>query len=176
MNKYNLREFLQSELADHASSLKETSYDKENGEYLCKDTATPNVYDFDAYVQEHCDHPIPASPDAIHVGSKDLYFIEFKNQYAADVDRTQMRRKFEAGTSILKKLLLEFAPKDCRYHFCVVLEDQPKSRFMDFRHIEQNVIKFGLAELNQEMGNFYDHVVTESVGFYVKEFKSLLCV
>jgi len=176
MNKYSLKQFLQSELAGHASSFKETSYDKENGEYLCGDTATPDVYDFDAYVKEHCDHPIPASPDAIHIGSKDLYFIEFKNQCAANVDRIQMRRKFEAGTSILRNLLLEFSPKDCKYHFCVVLEDQPRPRFMDFRHIEQNVIKFGLAELNQEMGNFYDHVVTESVNFYVKEFKSLLCV
>ncbi len=175
MNKYNLREFLQSELADHASSLKETSYDKENGEHLCKDTTTSEVYDFDAYVKERCDHPIPASPDAIHIGSKDFYFVEFKNQCAADVDRTQMRRKFEAGTKILKNLLHGFSAKDCRYHFCVVLEDQPRPRFMDFRHIEKNVIKFGLAELNQEMGNFYDHVVTESRSFYVKKLKALQC-
>lgn len=175
MNKYSLREHLQQELKPFASTLKATSYDKTNQEYVCKDEATPEVYDFDAYVKERCEHPVPASPDAIHIGSKDLYFVEFKNQRAADVDNEQMQRKFQSGTDILKGLLREFSARDCQYHFCVVLKNQKRPRYMDFRHLEKSAIKFGLAELNQQMGDFYDHVVTESLDFYVDEFKELQC-
>jgi hypothetical protein len=175
MNKYSLKAHLQDTLVPFASTFKATSYDKEKKQHLCSDTRTPNVYDFDAYVQERCAHPIPASPDAIHVGSKDLYFVEFKNQRAGDVDKEQMQRKFQAGTSILKKLLGEFKARDCQYHFCVVLKKQPKPRYMDSRHVEKSVVKFGLDELNRELGDFYDHVVTESLDFYVNEFKALKC-
>lgn len=175
MNKYSLREHLQQALTPFASTLKETSLDKENNAHLCQDETTPQVYDFDAYVRARCPHPIPASPDAIHIGSKDLYFVEFKNQRPADVDKAQMQRKFEAGTGILKDLLKDFSAKDCRYHFCVVMKTTPKPRFMDFRHIEQNAVRFGLDTLNQKLGSFYHHVVTESLDFYVDEFRALQC-
>ena len=46
---------------------------------------------------------------------------------------------------------------------------------MDFRHVENNVVKFGLSELNRELVGLYDHVVTESLDFYVQEFKALRC-
>jgi len=175
MNKYSLREHLQQALEPFVSTLKAASYDKTNQEYVCKDKAISEVYDFDAYVKERCKHPIPASPDAIHIGSKDLYFVEFKNQRISDIDKSQMQRKFKAGTEILKDLLQDFSAKDCRYHFCVVTKSQPKPRFMDFRHVEKSVVSFGLDELNKELGDFYDHVVTESLDFYIKEFESLQC-
>ena len=175
MNKYSLKNHFQEALTPFASTFKATSYDEENKQHLCSDASTPNVYDFDAYVKERCPHPVPASPDAIHLGGKDLYFVEFKNQRAGDVNKEQMQRKFQAGTSILKNLLQEFAARDCKYHFCVVFKNQPKPRYMDFRHVENNVVKFGLGELNQQLGNFYDHVVNEGLDFYVKEFKALQC-
>ncbi len=175
MNKYSLREHLQQALRPFASTLKNTSFDKENNTYLCQDEATPQVYDFDAYVGARCPHPIPASPDAIHIGGKDLYFVEFKNQRPADVDKAQMQRKFEAGTRILKELLKDFSAKDCQYHFCVVMKTPPKPRFMDFRHIEQSAVRFGLDTLNKKLDGFYDHVVTESLDFYVDKFKELQC-
>lgn len=176
MNKYSLKEHLREELAPFVSTFKATSYDEENKQHLCSDASTPHVYDFDTYVKERCHHPTPASPDAIHVGGKDLYFVEFKNQFPGTVDKEGIQRKFQAGTSILKNLLQGFSAKDCQYHFCVVFKDQPKPRYMDFRHVEKNVVKFGLGELNRQLGNFYDHVVTESLDFYVKEFKELKCV
>lgn len=175
MNKYSLKAHLAQELGPFVSTFKATSFDETNGEHLCRDETTAEVYDFDAYVRNRGENPIPASPDAIHTGSKDLYFVEFKNQRISDIDKTQMQRKFEAGTKILKELLQDFSSRDCRYHFCVVMKNQPRSRFMDFRHIEQNAIRFGLDELNEKLGGFYDHVVTESLDFYVKEFKELTC-
>ncbi len=175
MNKYSLKQHLAQELGPHVSTFKETSLDDANNVQLCSDETTAEVYDFDAYVRARGDDPIPASPDAIHAGHKDLYFVEFKNQRISDIDTAQMKRKFAAGTEILKELLKDFSPKDCRYHFCVVLKNQPKSRYMDSSHIEQNVVRFGLDALNQELGDFYDHVVTESLDFYVEKFKELKC-
>jgi hypothetical protein len=175
MNKYSLRQHLAQELGPHVSTFKETSLDEANKVHLCSDETTAEVYDFDAYVRARGAYPIPASPDAIHAGSKDLYFVEFKNQRISDIDTAQMQRKFAAGTEILKELLKDFSPMDCRYHFCVVLKNQPRSRYMDSRHIEQNVVRFGLDKLNNELGGFYDHVVTESLDFYVEKFKELKC-
>lgn len=175
MNKYSLKAHLQSELEPFASTLKETSCDETNQEHLCQDEGTPNVYDFDAYVKARFPDPTPASPDAIHIGKKDFYFVEFKNQQATDVDKAQMQRKFQAGTDILKNLLQDFGAKDCQYHFCVVLKNQSRPRFMDARHIQSNVVKYGLVELNQKHGGFYDRIVTESLDFYVEHFKSLRC-
>lgn len=175
MNKYSLRQHLAKELGPHLSTFKDTSFDEENNVHLCSDETTGEVYDFDAYVWARGENPIPASPDAIHAGSKDFYFVEFKNQRSSDIDKAQMQRKFVAGTEVLKELLQDFSAKDCRYHFCVVMKNQPRSRFMDFRHIERSVVRFGLDELNQELGGFYDHVVTESLDFYVKQFKTLQC-
>ena len=175
MNKYSLRQHLAEELGPHLSTFKATSFDDANNVHLCSDETTGEVYDFDAYVRARCADPIPASPDAIYTGSKDLYFVEFKNQRSSDIDKTQMQRKFEAGTEILKELLKDFCARDCRYHFCVVMKNPPKARYMDFGHIERNVVRFGLDELNQNLGGFYDHVVTESFDFYIKQFKELQC-
>jgi len=175
MNKYSLRQHLAHELGSHLSTFKATSFDDANDVHLCSDDTTGEVYDFDAYVRARGGKPIPASPDAIHAGSKDFYFVEFKNQRSSDIDKTQMQRKFVAGTELLKELLQNFSAKDCRYHFCVVMKNQPRSRFMDFRHIERSVINFGIDELNQKIGGFYDHVVTESLNFYINQFKSLRC-
>ncbi len=175
MNKYSLKLHLQQELAPFTSTLKATSFDKENQQHLCNDEQTTAVYDFDAYVKERCIHPTPASPDAIHAGNKDLYFVEFKNQRAANVDKEQMQKKFRSGTQILKDLLNDFGARDCKYHFCVVLKNQTKPRYMDYRHIERSIVKFGLDALNRACGDFYDSVVTESLDFYIRTFNSLRC-
>jgi hypothetical protein len=175
MNRYSLRQHLAKELGPHLSTFKATSLDKSNKVYLCSDEKTGQVYDFDEFVRARGADSIPASPDAIHIGRKDLYFVEFKNQRSADIDNEQMQRKFEAGTKILKELLQDFSPRDCRYHFCVVMKNQPRSRFMDSRHIGQSAVRFGLDELNQRLGGFYNHIVTESLDFYVKAFEELQC-
>ena len=175
MNRYSLRQHLAQELGPNLSTFKATSLDYTNNVHLCSDEKTGEVYDFDAFVRARSADAIPASPDAIHIGSKDLYFVEFKNQRSADVDKEQMQRKFEAGTRILKALLQDFSARDCRYHFCVVMKNQPRPRYMDYRHIEQNTVRFGLGELNQKLGGFYDHVMTESLDFYVDRYKALQC-
>jgi len=176
MNKYDLKAFLQTTLGPYASSFKETSFDQENQEYLCRDEVTHDVYNFDDFVTTQYDQShLPASPDAIHIGKKDLYFVEFKNQYARDIDSAQIRKKFSNGTDILKSLLRDFNPRDCRYHFCVVFRNAKKPRYFDSRHIEQNSVRFGLEAVNKEHGSFYDQILTEELDFFVREFKQLTC-
>lgn len=156
MNKFSLQEFLEKTLGAYPSNFKATSYDDANNQHVCKDQSTPNVYDFDAYVYENYDRSkLPASPDAIYIGKKNVYFVEFKNQQPGDIDRKNIRLKFRNGTEILKTLLADFVPKDCNYNFCVVFQGQKKPRFFDSRHIEKSVIQFGLEDLNTEFDSFY---------------------
>lgn len=176
MNKYCIKEFLADTLKNHVSTLKETSFDKTNGEYLCEDEKLEVIYDFDSYVRQNFDQELlPASPDAIYIGNKKLYFIEFKNQIPTDIDKSQMKRKFESGTKILMERLLEsFSPKDVEYVFCVVYK-KPRAKYFNPYAIESNIPKFGLKEKNDELGNFYSKIITEPVEFYKEEFTQLDC-
>lgn len=175
MNKYNLKDYLQTILSDHQSTFKQTSYDNENDKYLCKDTSTNHVFDFDSYVAGNFDHAkLPASPDAIYIGSKELYFVEFKNQKAADVDTAKIKSKFQKGTEILKNLLVEFTPRDNKFFFCVVFRVQ-KAPYFNSSHIERNSVKFGLEALNDELGGFYDRIFTNDLDFYKTKFCHLHC-
>ncbi len=166
MNKYSLKECLQKKLAEFKSTLKSTSYDSDSQKHLCQDESIPQVYDFDAYVKKTYPHPMPASPDAIVIFEKGLYFVEFKNQNPRNIDKDQMQRKFKAGIDILKEnLLKDFSARDCKYYFCVVFKSS-NSSYMNYDHIEGNAVRFGLDELNQKLGNFYDKIVTQSLDFY----------
>lgn len=176
MNKFNLRDFLRQALAPHAACFKSTSYDKENNEHLCQDVTTPDVYDFDAYIAAtHPADKLPASPDAIYIGHKQLYFIEFKNQAPTQISRDKIQNKFRKGTDILKAMLAEFTPRDCKYNFCVVYKATSKPRYFDRRHFEQTAARFELETINKECGNFYDQIHTEDVDFFIREFKQLRC-
>lgn len=176
MNKYNLKEYLKGQLAPHPATLKSTSYDEENQEYLCSDSTTQNVYDFDAYVAAN--YPagkLPASPDAIVIGNKQLYFVEFKNQLPANINTRQLQNKFRSGTEILKNMLEAFIPRDCTYSFCVVFKPLERPRYFDSRHVLQAQVRFELDALNQDCGSFYDQILTEDVDFFRQEFPGLQC-
>ena len=174
MNKYNLQDFLQVTLEGCLSTFKETSYDKANQQYLCSDTETKNVFDFDLYVEKLPVDKTPASPDAIYIGEKQLYFVEFKNQRVSDIENEPMKQKFRQGTTILKELLKDFSPKDCKYFFCVVYKSD-SSRYSYSKYIERNSPRFGLAEENEELGSFYDEIITRDIDFYKQSFKQLNC-
>lgn len=175
MSKYNIQTFLKSRLQPYASSLHATSYDTANQQHLCQDELTPNVYDFDAYVKNnHPHHRLPASPDAIFLGTKKLYFIEFKNQLPENIDNTQLKAKFASGTNILKTLLTEFIPRDVEYIFCVVYQTK-RSRYFNPEHIESNITRFGLDKKNVELGGFYSTIIAENVDFYKNNFQQLEC-
>lgn len=175
MNKYNLRDFIKISFGEYKSTLRDTSLDSHNGVYMCNDTATPNVYNFDEYVKDNfCSSKLPASPDAIYIGDKKLYFIEFKNQIPSAIDSLEIKTKFEKGTNILKEILNAFIPRDVEYIFCVVHKNTA-SRYFNPTHIESNIIRFGLKEKNTELGNFYNNIITEDVEYYKSKFIGLVC-
>ena len=176
MNRYSLQEHLDTQLGSHKSTLKATSLDITNNEHLCQDETLCPVYDFDAYVKAMCPNPRPASPDAIYIGQKNLYCIEFKNQKPGDIDRDTIEQKFTSGTSILKKLLESFSAKDCEYRFCLVHKSMDQPRHMDSRHIQSRVDWGYLHDMNnRKLGSFYTEIVVEPLEFYVREFKALKC-
>lgn len=175
MNKYDVKDFLKDKLKGHSSTLKETSYDTANEQYLCNDTRTVDVYDFDSYVESNFDkNKLPASPDAVLLGNKVVYFIEFKNQLPENINNINIKNKFEKGTEILKHLLRDFSPRDVKYIFCVVHQAKI-SRYFNPEHIQSNVTKFGLEEKNSELGGFYSRIITENINFYKLNFKKLEC-
>lgn len=175
MNKYNIKEFLHKTLKDHLSSLHKTSFDSDNQEHLCNDKITANVYDFDDYIANKSNGiKLPASPDAILVGDKKLYFIEFKNQIPAKIDKENMRNKFKAGTAILKGLLKDFMPRDVRFIFCIVHKIEHK-RFFNSSHIEALPARFGLEEENKKLGEFYSEIIGDNIDYYKNRFKQLKC-
>ncbi|NYT66104.1 hypothetical protein H0A58_08990 [Alcaligenaceae bacterium] len=177
MNRFDLQKYLQQELQPYQSNFYDTSFDKENKKYLCSDQTTENVYDFDRYIAEkHDGINLPASPDAIFIGKKDLYFVEFKNQYVKDIESAQIKRKFKKGTEILRNMLKDFTPKDCRYHFCVVFRKDKNYRYFNFNHIEKSSVRFGLDDINKEQGQFYDQIITEDIAFFSSQFTQLKCV
>lgn len=176
MNEYSLIGFLSGTLENYKSTLRETSYDKNKQEYLCDDESLPDTYDFDAYIRKKFPRSsnTPASPDAIHIGAKKLYFIEFKNQRKGDVDSKNLKDKFKEGTKVLQELLDSFKPRDNQFVFCVVF------RTYGTRHSYENFIRsrqvhFGLKELNDELSGFYDEIITQDVEFYKKNFEQLTC-
>lgn len=117
---------------------------------------------------------MPASPDAIYVGQNKVFFVEFKNQHRSSVDKERMQQKFCNGTTIIKDLLKDFRVKNVQYFFCVVYKVSTKQKSYA-SHIASREIQYGLKLMNEQLGNFYDKIITQDVDFYKKEFKQLDC-
>jgi len=170
MNKYNLKDFLENKLQNYKSTFRDTSFDNKNNRYLCQDNQT-KVYDFDKYILKNY-IKTPASPDAIYIGDKKFYFVEFKNSIPSNIKTSNIQNKFISGTKILQNLLKEFTPRDNKFIFCVVYKStisQPK--YFNSYHIEANITKFGLEEENKKLNNFYDSIITEDIEYYKNNFK-----
>mgnify|MGYP003607823914 CR=1 FL=1 len=176
MNKHRLDNFLARELSAYQSTFKDTSFDSVNKVYVCTDVQVKQVYDFDAYIQAKFGKNaiMPASPDAIYVGAKRLYFVEFKNQIWSKVDKQQIAQKFRDGTSALKSLLADFTPRDCKFVFCVVHKKETSSRAY-WRGVEAGAERFNFDALNKDLDEFYDDIIVRDVDFYRQNFNELSC-
>lgn len=171
-----LKSYLEDTFSEHKSSLMQTSFDSKNEKFLCQDKQTSPVYDFDDYVKINNVSPLPASPDAIYLGDKKFYFVEFKNSPLANIKIDNIQNKFRSGTRILADLLQEHIPQDdFKFLFCVVYQS-PEVKYFNPMHIESNIIRFGLEEINEEHGNFYNKIITNDVEFYKKNFTILKCI
>ncbi|WP_306575662.1 hypothetical protein [Oligella urethralis] len=165
-----------SEFENYRSTLKETSFDLTNNEFLCEDESVDNVFDFDAYVKAKFGNvdALPASPDAICLGSKHLYFVEFKNQEWSRVNKPQIVRKFRDGTQFLKTLLSKFSPRDNKFYFCVVYKKDTSTRAYH-RNIQASQERYSFDAINEELGGFYDEIFVHDIDFYKQNFSQLVC-
>lgn len=180
VNKYSIKENLKLVLHEYVADLKTTSYDTQNDEYLCADTTAQPVYNFDEYVQDALrEDPQPASPDAIVIGNKKLYFVEFKNQLPSNIDKKRIKNKFVAGTRILQDILKDIKVKDCEMIFCVVHKTsrhaQTRPRSFGANHLYDSSLRSLLQKWNANLDNFYGTIVVDNVDFYKETHPQLKC-
>jgi len=177
---HKLVTFMHETFKDCESTFKKTSLDDRGGSvenYLCQDDIT-KVYDFDKYVKEtYSPSPLPSSPDAIYVGDKKIYFVEFKNQslYMVNKKKRNIRKKFKDGTNILKNLLSSYLPSNVEFIFCVVYKTDDKPKHFNPRHIMNSSARFNLDAENKNCDNFYTKIIIQNVDFYKKRFTQLHC-
>jgi hypothetical protein len=165
----DIKSYLQQIFSSYTQTLKNTSYDSKNNVYLCADETLQPVYNFDEYVKDNNNNSsLPSSPDAIYLGKNKFYFIEFKNSSLRNINNNNIRKKFNCGTKILKRILLNHLPQDnFKFIFCVVYKySEVNYKYFNSEHIESNSVRFGLAEENIKNDSFYNEIITENVNFY----------
>ena len=161
---------LKEERLDFFSTLKETSYDKENNEYLCSDT-TQKVIDFDKIVKEKYPNKQPSSVDAIVILLKKeyklFYLVEFKNQIPSKIDNSEVKKKLENSIDVIKDILRQcnISKKGIKFIYCIVFKSN-KSRWR--KGIEKNSILFGLETYKKE--SLIDDIFTNDVRWMTKEY------
>lgn len=89
MARQTEREKIESKLGKFVCTLKKTSKDITNGEYMCESSL--QVMNFDKmpriYQEEHICHVQPKSNDALYITQDDRwYFVEFKNGKPSKAD------------------------------------------------------------------------------------------
>ncbi len=138
-------------------TLKQTSHDKENNQYLCR--SEQKVYDFDCMTRIIYPEKTPSSSDALVIMQTNnecfLYCIEFKNQSASDIKKEKLREKLKQSQETLKQLFNDNSVSKADYHFlfCVVYKDSPPSNYGKYKpHFSKTTDKF---DLETHMGNIF---------------------
>lgn len=148
------------------ATLKETSKDSHNSEYLCQSDML--VYDFDCIVKKLYPQKQPSSYDSLMIDEhkKIVYCIEFKNQIPATINNQSIVKKLTHGKEILDTICADenVQKRDYKFIYCVV----HKARQTRYRNpISDREIKF---ELKQYRGTYFDDIVTNNIDFFKNEF------
>ncbi len=157
----------ESTYSDCQESLKQTSFDNENNQYLCQSSMT--VYDFDCIVKKLYPQKQPSSYDALMVdeGKKIVYCIEFKNQIPSQINNANIKKKLIHGKEVLEAICrhTNVQKKDYQFIYCVV-HKPTKTRYNN--PITDRETKF---ELKSYKGSYFDNIVTNDIHFFKNEFK-----
>lgn len=163
---YCIKQICENKKINCFVSLKNISYDKNNSLYLCN--CNTERFDFDFFVKDYFNHPIPSSVDTILFDekNKELYLIEFKNQKCSDIDNNEIKKKISDSIKILKNIA-----KKCNVRFNeyslyvgVVYNDTPKWK----RRICSNTIQFGLEYFKEQ--NLIKEVKTNDIEWFKKKY------
>jgi len=148
-------------------SLKETSKDKENDEYLCQ--STMDVYDFDCMVKKLYPKKQPSSYDSLIVDEnrKIVYCIEFKNQIPSQINNANIKKKLTNGKDVLDSICKNenVQRRDYKFIYCVV--HKPAHN----RYGNPLVDRETKFELKAYKGSHFDKIVTNDINFFKNEFR-----
>jgi hypothetical protein len=148
-------------------SLKETSFEKENHQYLCQ--SSMEVYDFDCIVKKLYPKKQPSSYDSLIVDEKRkiVYCIEFKNQIPSAVNNANIKKKLTNGKEILDNICIKenVRKKDYQFIYCVV--HKPAHN----RYGNPLVDRETKFELKAYKGSHFDEIVTNDINFFKNEFR-----
>jgi hypothetical protein len=162
------RSIFLSKFKPFISTLKNTSFDKDNQVYLCNDMVQ-KVYDFDAIIKKLYPLKQPASYDALIIDNQNIYCIEFKNQKSKIIkkDTKQIHKKLLNGYEALKEIFHTYniGMKEYQFIYCVAYQNN-KDKWR--RGIERNKIQFGLEEYK---GQYFDKIYTNDINFFTHEYK-----
>ena len=138
-------------------SLKETSFDKENHQYLCQSS-------MEVYPQKQ-----PSSYDSLIVDEirKIVYCIEFKNQIPSAINNANIKKKLTNGKEILDNICIKenVRKKDYQFIYCVV--HKPAHN----RYGNPLVDRETKFELKAYKGSHFDEIVTNDINFFKNEFR-----
>jgi len=150
------------------TSLKITSYDKENNVYMCQ--SKKQVIDFDNMTKKMNPKKQPSSPDALWSDEQlnQIYSVEFKNQDKAKVKNKKVQKKAEDGRKSLDDICLvnDVSLNNYTLIYCVVYKSNPNKREYRNRY-DTTSIHFGLEKFE---GIYFDKIVTNNIDFFTKLF------
>ena len=156
-----------AEYSDCKESLKETSFDKENKQYLCQ--SSMEVYDFDCIVKKLYPKKQPSSYDSLIVDEnrKIVYCIEFKNQIPSAIHNSNIKKKLTNGKEILDNICKNenVQKKDYQFIYCVV--HKPAHN----RYGNPLVDRETKFELKAYQGTYFDKIITNDINFFKNEFR-----
>lgn len=134
---------------NYLSTLKNTSFDKNNEVYLCQ--SDKEVVDFDDFTQKTKDFNFKSSKscDAVYLPKdmNEVYCIEFKNQPYSIIDGERIKGKYVDSLTNLGTMLEKenINAKNYKFYFFVVYKNPTNMSAYKARGME-NEIKFGLDD------------------------------
>ncbi|MCF6245368.1 MAG: hypothetical protein L3J43_10065 [Sulfurovum sp.] len=156
-----------SKYSECVESLKETSKDTNNNEYLCK--SSMEVYDFDCIVKKLYPLKQPSSYDSLIIDEdkKMVYCIEFKNQIPSQINNANIKKKLTNGKEVLDNICTNenVQKKDYKFIYCVVHKP------VHNRYGNPLVDRETKFELKVYKGTHFDEIVTNDINFFKNEFK-----
>ncbi|CAA6816829.1 MAG: Unknown protein [uncultured Sulfurovum sp.] len=148
-------------------TLKETSKDTENNEYLCQ--SSMEVYDFDCIVKKLYPQKQPASYDSLIIDEKKkiVYCVEFKNQVPSQINNANIKKKLTNGRDVLNNICTNENVQKKNYKFIYCVIHKPAHN----RYGNPLVDRETKFELKAYTDTHFDKIVTNDINFFKNEFR-----
>lgn len=128
---------LKNKYKEYIDTLKNTSFDKENHEYLCyKENEVINFEKLSEKLNKTNNIKGKKTIDALILNYYNVYFIEFKNQKQKDIDKLEIIQKFKDSLKLFENICKEnnIPLKKCIIFLYCVMKD-PKTYIYKKRQI-----------------------------------------